>query len=75
MAGAAIAVAGCSTWPQREPGDWQCRAHGADGDASGVRRELFSRNHLRRGYGGQEERKERKVFEPRNTLNTRKRRW
>ena len=35
---------------------------------------IFSRNHLRRGYGGQEERKGRKVFEPRNTLNTRKRR-
>ena len=50
LAGAAIAVAGCCAGPQREPGDRQCRAHGADGNSSGVRRELFSRK----------ERKERK---------------
>ena len=87
MAGAAIAVAGCCAGAQREPGDRQCRADGADGNSSGVRRELFSRK----------ERKERKDcgrvdvgdvltqrrrdaeyaerYEPRYTLNTRKRRW
>ena len=43
LAGAAFAVAGCCDGTWREPGDRECRAYGADGDSSGVRRELFSR--------------------------------